>query len=156
MSGSGRPAQVSLNAGRRVAIVTASWHDDICSNLREQALAAIAEAGAVVTVDVRVAGSLELAVVALKAAQRDDVDAVVALGAVIRGGTPHFDYVCAATAQGLMDVSLTTGVPVANGVLTCDTLEQAHARDGRPGAAESKGYDAAMAAVSTAMTLRGI
>lgn len=156
MSGHGRPAAKPDGAGVNVAVITASWHDDICSNLRDAALAAIRECGATVVVDVRVPGALELPVVAVNAARRADVDAVVALGVVIRGGTPHFDYVCAASSQGLMDVSTATAVPVANGILTCDTLEQAHARDGRVGAAESKGYDAAIAAIATAATLGGL
>ena len=156
MSGLGRPTALPAGDGVSVAVITASWHEEICANLRNAALAAIQDCGATVAVDVRVPGALELPVVAVNAAQRPDVDCVVALGVVIRGGTPHFDYVCAASSQGLMDVATATAVPVANGILTCDTLEQAHARDGRAGASENKGYDAAIAAITTAVTLGGL
>ncbi|NBU30990.1 MAG: 6,7-dimethyl-8-ribityllumazine synthase [Actinobacteria bacterium] len=156
MSGSGRPAGVIDGRGISLAIVTASWHEEICGNLRSQALAAAADCGAICSVDVRVPGALELAVVAQAAARRDAVDAVVALGVVIRGGTPHFEYVCTTSSDALSQVALNSGVPVANGVLTCDTFEQAYDRDGRDGAAENKGYDAALAAIATALTLRGL
>jgi 6,7-dimethyl-8-ribityllumazine synthase len=82
------------------------------------------------------------------------VVAVVALGVVVRGGTPHFDYVCRAATDGLTQVSVSTGVPVGFGVLTCDTDEQAWERSGLPGSREDKGYEAASAAVATAATLR--
>ena len=81
-------------------------------------------------------------------------DAVVALGVVIRGGTPHFDYVCQAATVGLTEVSVRTGVPVGFGVLTCDTDEQALDRAGLPGSSEDKGFEAATAALTTAVTLR--
>jgi 6,7-dimethyl-8-ribityllumazine synthase len=81
---------------------------------------------------------------------------VVALGVVVRGGTPHFDYVCQAATAGLTDVAVSTGVPVGFGVLTCDSDEQAYERSGLPGAKEDKGYEAATAAVATAVALRGV
>jgi 6,7-dimethyl-8-ribityllumazine synthase len=87
---------------------------------------------------------------------RSGYDAVVALGVVIRGGTPHFEYVCQAATEGLTQVSVQTGVPVGFGVLTCDTEEQALDRAGLPGSAEDKGYEAAQAAIATALTLRGV
>ena len=77
-------------------------------------------------------------------------DAVVALGVVIRGGTPHFEYVCDAVTAGLTRVALDAGVPVGNGVLTCDTVEQAVDRSGGPGGAEDKGAEACLAALDTA------
>ena len=156
MSGAGRPQSLPDGSGLAVALVTASWHQELCGNLRAAALAAIEACGARVVADIQVPGALELPVVAAKAARRADVDAVIALGAVIRGGTPHFEYVCAASSQGLMDAALATGVPVTNGVLTCDTLAQAQDRDGRAGSAESKGYDAAVAAIATAVALRSL
>ena len=100
----------------------------------------------------RVAGSFELPVVAAALARTHD--AVVALGVVIRGGTPHFDYVCGATTDGLARVALDTGVPVGFGLLTCDTDEQAIDRAGLEGSREDKGREAAEAALSTALTLR--
>jgi 6,7-dimethyl-8-ribityllumazine synthase len=102
---------------------------------------------------VRVPGSFELPVMAAQLAEHG-YDVVVALGVVIRGGTPHFDYVCAGTTQGLMEVSVRTGVPVGFGVLTCDTEQQARDRSGLPGSHEDKGYDATLAALATAVTLR--
>ena len=103
----------------------------------------------------RVPGSFELPVVA-QALARKGYDAVVALGVVIRGGTPHFDYVCSAATDGLNQVALETGVPVGFGLLTCDTEEQALDRAGLEGSNESKGYDATAAALRTARTLREI
>jgi 6,7-dimethyl-8-ribityllumazine synthase len=84
------------------------------------------------------------------------LDAVVALGVVIRGGTPHFEYVCSAASHGLVEITVRTGIPVGFGLLTCDTLEQALARSGGPGAQEDKGYEAATAAVAAAAALRGL
>jgi len=104
---------------------------------------------------VRVPGSFELPVVALAAA-RSGADAVVALGVVVRGGTPHFDYVCQAATQGLTEVALRTGVPVGFGVLTCDDDSQAFDRAGFEDSREDKGYEAAQAAVATAGVLRGM
>jgi len=83
-------------------------------------------------------------------------DAVVCLGAVIRGGTPHFEYVCQAVTYGLARVALDARTPVGNGVLTCDTLEQARARSGRPDSIEDKGWEAVVAALSTAVVLRSL
>jgi 6,7-dimethyl-8-ribityllumazine synthase len=104
---------------------------------------------------VRVPGSFELPVVA-QALARKGYDAVVALGVVIRGGTPHFEYVCSATTDGLNRVALETGVPIGFGLLTCDTEEQALDRAGLEGSSESKGYEATSAALLTARTLRQI
>ena len=115
------------------------------------ALRAVEEAGAQASV-VRAVGSFELPVLAAAAA-RGGAEAVVALGVVIRGGTPHFDYVCRAATDGLSRVALDTGVPVGFGVLTCDDEAQALARCGGPVAEEDKGYEAACAAMSTALTL---
>ncbi|MBU6212897.1 MAG: 6,7-dimethyl-8-ribityllumazine synthase [Actinomycetales bacterium] len=156
MSGTGRPAALPDGTGLRIALVTASWHADLCESLRERALAGLSACGAAVATDVRVPGALELPVVAQALAQRARTHAVIALGVVVRGGTPHFDYVCATTSDALAAVALRTGTPVANGVLTCDTLDQAVQRAGGRGAAEDKGWDAALAAVATARTLRGI
>ena len=83
-------------------------------------------------------------------------DAVVALGVVIRGGTPHFEYVCDAVTYGLTRISLDEGTPVANGVLTCDTEQQARDRSGLPGSVEDKGGQACAAAIDTAVTLKAL
>lgn len=153
MSGEGAPGPDSLDieAGLRVAIVAGTWHADIQEALVANALAACQRAGAQATV-VRVPGAFELPVVAQAAAAQ--ADAVVALGTIIRGGTPHFDYVCDAVTSGLTRVALDTGVPVGFGILTCDDDEQARERAGLPGSSENKGAEAAEAALATATSLR--
>ena len=103
---------------------------------------------------VRAPGSFELPVIARALARTHD--AVVALGVVIRGGTPHFDYVCAAATDGLSRVALDTGTPIGFGLLTCDDEAQALDRAGLPDSREDKGREAAEAAVSTALLLRGL
>ena len=118
------------------------------------ALRACAEAGIDRPTLVRVPGSFELPVVADRLARSHE--AVIALGVVIRGGTPHFDYVCSAATDGLNRVSLDHGVPVGFGLLTCDTDEQARDRAGLPGSVEDKGHEAAAAALATAEVLAGL
>jgi 6,7-dimethyl-8-ribityllumazine synthase len=100
----------------------------------------------------RVDGAWELPIAAQAAAESADV--LVAVGCVVRGGTPHFDHLCRAVYDGLLRVSLDAGVPIGNGVLTCDTLAQAADRAGGPDATEDKGWDATVAALDTALTLR--
>lgn len=155
MAGHGAPTMTVRDAGDlRVAIVASLWHDQVMDGLVAGARAALGEAGVEEPTLVRVAGSFELPVVAAALARTHD--AVVALGVVIRGGTPHFDYVCGATTDGLARVALDTGVPVGFGLLTCDTDEQAIDRAGLEGSREDKGREAAEAALSTALTLRGL
>ncbi|BCT76064.1 6,7-dimethyl-8-ribityllumazine synthase [Sinomonas cyclohexanicum] len=157
MSGHGAPT-LSLDnpdlAQLRLAIVAASWHTEIMDGLLAGALRAASEAGIAAPTVVRVPGTFELPVAATKLA--DSHDAVVALGVVIRGGTPHFEYVCEAATVGLTDVSVRTGVPVGFGVLTCDTEEQGIDRAGLPGSKEDKGHEATTAALLTAVTLRSL
>ncbi|MCT1366688.1 MULTISPECIES: 6,7-dimethyl-8-ribityllumazine synthase [Kocuria] len=142
-----------LDAGDlRVAVVAASWHERVMNGLLDGASRALSEAGlSELSTIVRVPGSFELPVAAARLAQSHD--AVVALGVVIRGGTPHFEYVCQAATQGLTQVSLESGKPVGFGVLTCDDEEQALDRAGLEGSSEDKGYEATSAAVHTAVTL---
>jgi 6,7-dimethyl-8-ribityllumazine synthase len=118
------------------------------------ALGALVDAGVQDPLVVRVPGAFELPVAAARLAGQ--VDAVVALGVVIRGGTPHFDYICQAATTGLTEVSVRTGVPVGFGVLTCDDEAQALDRAGLPASAEDKGHEAATAAVATAATLASV
>jgi len=103
---------------------------------------------------VRVPGTFELPVAAARLAADPQIDAIVALGVVIRGGTPHFDYVCQAATTGLTEASVRTGIPIGFGVLTCDNEQQALDRAGLPGSTEDKGHEAAMAAVATVLALR--
>lgn len=152
MSGSGRPDQTVPEAtGLRLGVVAASWHAEICGRLLDRALTVAGQAGAEVTV-ARVNGAVELPVVAQQLARTHD--AVVALGVVIRGDTPHFDYVCDAVTAGLTRIALDESTPVAHGVLTTDTEQQARDRDGHPGAVEDKGGEAVAAALDAALTLR--
>jgi 6,7-dimethyl-8-ribityllumazine synthase len=153
MSGAGAPSIGVDGSGLRVAVVAASWHAQVMAGLRDGARRALAEAGVSDVVEVTVPGTFELPVAAARLAA-SGVDAVVALGVVVRGGTPHFEYVCDAATSGLTDVAVRTGVPVGFGVLTCDTDEQAYERSGLPGSKEDKGHEAATAAVATAVALR--
>lgn len=154
MSGEGRPEVVIPDAsGLRVGVVATTWHERITGNLLERAVATARAAGAAVTV-VRVAGAVELPVVAQALARTND--AVVALGVVIRGGTPHFEYVCDAVTQGLTRVALDESTPVGNGVLTTNDEQQALDRAGFPDSVEDKGAEACIAAIETALVLRSI
>jgi len=136
----------------RVGIVATSWHAQITDVLLERALAVCADSRTHQPTVVRVPGAVELPVVAQQLAT--DHDVVIALGLVLRGGTPHFEYVCDAVTAGLTRVALDAAVPVGNGVLTCDTLEQAVARSGGPGSIEDKGGEAAAAVLETALVLK--
>ena len=151
MSGHGAPTVTADGSGLRVAIVAASWHTEVMDGLVAGAQRALAEAGVVDVPLVRVPGTVELTVACARLAPAHD--ALVALGVVIRGGTPHFDYVCSGVTHGLSQVSVRTGVPIGFGVLTCDDDAQALDRAGLPGSSEDKGHEAAMAAVATAVTL---
>ncbi|MGQ0838910.1 6,7-dimethyl-8-ribityllumazine synthase [Actinokineospora sp.] len=155
MSGEGRPTiGVPRCAGIRLAIAATRWHAAITDKLLERALVAAAEAGIEEPTVVHVPGAIELPIVCQELAKHHD--AVVALGVVVRGGTPHFEYVCDAVTAGLTRVSLDESTPVGNGVLTVDTEEQAHDRSGLPGSAEDKGYEACAAALETALVVRGL
>lgn len=160
MSGAGAP-NLSVDAsGLRVAVIAGSWHDEIMSSLITGAHETIIASGADHTL-FRVAGAFEIplaAQTALTPAEQGGggFDAVVCLGVIIRGGTPHFDFVCNSVTDGLTRVQLDTGRPVGFGVLTTDTEQQALDRSGRPGAPESKGKEAAEAALQLAVTTRRI
>jgi 6,7-dimethyl-8-ribityllumazine synthase len=157
MSGTGAhtPNLESIDAsGLRVGIVAASWHTTVMDGLLAGARRALEEAGVEDVTVVRVPGSFELPVAAARLAA--DHDAVVALGVVIRGGTPHFDYVCQAATDGLGRVALDSGKPVGFGLLTCDDEQQALDRAGLEGSVEDKGHEAAAAAVETADALSAL
>jgi 6,7-dimethyl-8-ribityllumazine synthase len=154
VSGSGAPSTDPVDgSGLRVAVVATLWHTRVSDGLLTGALDALHASKVEDVTVVRVPGAFELPVVAQALARRG-LDAVVCLGVVIRGGTPHFDYVCRAVTDGCTQVALDTGVPVGFGVLTCDTEEQALDRAGLPDSTEDKGAEAAMAALSTALLLR--
>jgi 6,7-dimethyl-8-ribityllumazine synthase len=153
MSGEGRPAHQEIpDASRlRLAVAATTWHADIVDTLLERALEIAQKAGVENPTVVRVPGTVELPVVCQELATNHD--AVVALGTVIRGGTPHFEYVCDAVTAGLTRVALDERTPVGNGVLTCDTRAQAVDRSGAPGSVEDKGAEACLAALHTAVAL---
>jgi 6,7-dimethyl-8-ribityllumazine synthase len=149
----GVPEVPPLDAsGLRLALVASTWHSEICDALLAGARKVASESGIDDPTVIRVIGAIEIPVVAQELTRNHD--AVVALGVVIRGQTPHFEYVCDAVTQGLTRVSLDTSTPVANGVLTTDTEEQALDRAGPPESAEDKGAQATLAALTTALTLR--
>lgn len=157
MAGHGAPEispRTAVEAGPlSMAIIASRWHDQVMGGLVAGARRAAAEAGIDAPVH-WVPGSFELPIAAQAAAE--EYDCVVALGVVIRGGTPHFDYVCAVATDGLARVALDSGKPVGFGLLTCDTEEQALDRAGLEDSNEDKGYEAATAALATADVLRGL
>ena len=156
MSGKGAPDETIPDGhGLRIALVATRWHQQVTDGLLDGAHRALTECKVEDTAVVRVPGAFELPI-AVKALAQQRYDAVVALGVVIRGATPHFDYVCRAATDGLTRVALDTGVPVGFGVLTCDNEEQALDRCGRAGSSEDKGREAVMAAVETALLLRRV
>jgi len=149
MSGAGSPQLTVKAEGFRVAIVASSWHAEVMGGLIAGAQAAAEQAGAQWDL-------FEVPVVADSCARSGSYQAVVALGVVIRGGTPHFEYVCAATSHALARVAVDHRIPVGFGLLTCDTEQQARDRAGLPGSHESKGKEAMDAALATAQVLRAI
>ena len=156
MSGPGAPDQAPVDCSDlRVAIVAASWHEVVMDGLITGALRACADYKVVEPTLVRVPGAFELPVLT-SALAGQGYDALVALGVVIRGGTPHFDYVCHAATDGLTRVALDHTVPVGFGLLTCDTEQQALDRAGLEGSNEDKGYEATAAALVTARTLASV
>lgn len=153
MSGAGAPKTTTIDgSGVKVTIVAGLWHETIAEGLLAGARRYLAATGATVT-EIRVSGSFELPVVS-RAALDGGADAVVALGVIIRGGTPHFEYVASAATSGLTQVSVLTGKPVGFGVLTIDDEQQGLARAGLAGSTEDKGAEAAEAALSTALIIR--
>ncbi|MFF2633120.1 6,7-dimethyl-8-ribityllumazine synthase [Microbacterium sp. NPDC058021] len=156
MSGTGSPqAHEPIDGtGLSVVVIAGTWHDAITDGLIAGAQRTLDAAGATWSL-VRVAGAFELPVVS-RAALDGGADAVVALGVIIRGGTPHFEYISAAATDGLTRVALDTGKPVGFGVLTLDDEQQGLDRAGLAGSKEDKGAEAADAALRTALTLRAL
>ena len=155
MAGFGEPGTATVDAGGlTVGVVAARWHGELTDHMVERAVAAARACGVDEVTVARVAGSVELPVVAQALARRCDV--VVALGVVVRGATAHFDYVCRSVTDGLTRVALDTGKPVAHGVLTVNTIEQARDRAGLPGSAEDKGWAATVAALEAALAIRTV
>jgi 6,7-dimethyl-8-ribityllumazine synthase len=155
MAGFGEPEISTVDAADlRLGIVATRWHGELVDHMVARAAEAAKACGVGEVVVSRVAGSAELSVVAQALARR--FDAVVALGVVIRGATAHFDYVCQSVTEGLTRVALDESTPVAHGVLTVNTLEQAQDRAGLPGSAEDKGWSATVAALDAALAIRAL
>jgi 6,7-dimethyl-8-ribityllumazine synthase len=154
MSGSGAPESRPVEGAQelRVAVIASLWHTQVMDGLLDGARRALHDAKVADVIELRVPGTFELPVAAARLAAAG-FDAIVALGVVIRGGTPHFDYVCQGATIGLTSVAERTGVPIGFGVLTCDDDAQALDRAGLDGSKEDKGYEAASAALQTAVTL---
>ncbi len=153
MSGAGAPKTGNIDgSGLNVVVIAGTWHDTISNGLIAGAQRVLDAANATHRL-VRVPGSFELAVAA-QAAFAGGADAVVALGVIIRGGTPHFEYVSAAATDGLTRVSLDAGRPVGFGLLTLDDEQQGLDRAGLEGSKEDKGAEAADAALRTALVIR--
>ena len=155
MSGHGAPDLQVDGSEARVAVVASSWHQPVMDGLLAGAQRALDAAGVTDVSILRAPGSFELPLVT-QACATSGYDAVVALGVIIRGGTPHFEYVSAAATDGLARVALDTGVPIGFGLLTCDNEEQALDRAGLPDSHEDKGREAAEAALATWSVLRGL
>lgn len=153
MAGYGEPDMSTVDAdGLTLGIVATRWHGDLVDHMVDRARAAAKACGVTEVVVTRVAGSVELPVVAQALARHHD--AVVALGVVIRGATAHFDYVCQSVTEGLTRVALDESTPVGHGVLTVNTLEQARDRAGFADSPEDKGWGATVAALDAALALR--
>ena len=153
MSGAGAPTIEVSGEGLRVGVVASSWHTVVMDGLVGGAVKALGQMSVDDVPMLRVPGAFELPLGAAHLLR--SCDAVVALGVVIRGGTPHFEYVCSAATDGLLRVSLDAGRPVGFGVLTCDDEAQALDRAGLAGSREDKGAEAAQAAVALAVALKG-
>ena len=130
----------------KVAVISARWHEELCNSLVSGAQRALSQAKVSIDPVIYVPGSFELPLAA-QIALDNGADAAVVLGVVVRGETPHFDYVCQGVTNGVMQVSLSLSKPIGFGVLTVDNVEQAIARSGVEGSKEDKGFDATVAAL---------
>ena len=146
MAGAAPQIGLTQQPQAKVAIISSSWHLDICNDLIDGAKRALAKAGVTQVEVMMVPGSFEIPLAAQFAFEKG-FDAVVAVGLVLEGETPHFDYVCSGVTDGVMSVSLKYGKPIGFGVLMCNNLDQAIARCGRKESIEDKGFDSAVAAL---------
>lgn len=156
MRGQDQPASLADASPFRFAVIVSRFNDEVTGSLRDAALAALKEAGAA-DANVQllsVPGAFEIPQAARAAAEQGRFDAVVCLGCIIRGETPHFEYIASAVAHGIVAAAGETGVPMAFGVLTTDTVEQAAARSG-PGP-DNKGREAAAAAIAMAVLYKSL
>ena len=150
MSGSSPKIGALDGSQLKASIVTSSWHPDICDALVSGAKKALDEAGCKNVSVHKVAGSFEIPLAAQKLLDAGS-DLVIAIGLILKGDTPHFEYVCQGVTSGVMQVSLTRNKPIGFGVLMCDNLDQAYERSGSSEGQENKGFDAAIAALNLAI-----
>lgn len=155
MSGSSPNISALDGSQLKASIVTSSWHPDICDALVSGAKKALDEAGCKNVSLHKVAGSFEIPLAAQKLLDAGS-DLVIAVGLILKGDTPHFDYVCQGVTSGVMQVSLTRNKPIGFGVLMCDNLDQAYERSGLSEGQENKGFDAAIAALNLAIEYKSI
>lgn len=155
MSGSSPKISALDGSQLKASIVTSSWHPDICVALVSGAKKALNEAGCKNVSVHKVAGSFEIPLAAQKLLDAGS-DLVIAIGLILKGDTPHFDYVCQGVTSGVMQVSLTRNKPIGFGVLMCDNLDQAYERSGLSEGQENKGFDAAIAALNLAIEYKSI
>ena len=155
MAGSSPKISALDGSQLKASIVTSSWHPDICDALVSGAKKALDEAGCKNVSLHKVAGSFEIPLAAQKLLDAGS-DLVIAIGLILKGDTPHFDYVCQGVTSGVMQVSLTRNKPIGFGVLMCENLDQAHARSGLSEGQENKGFDAAIAALNLAIEYKSI
>ena len=146
MAGQAPAITVSKLPKAKVAIISSSWHPEICADLVAGAMRALEAAQVKKIKTIYVPGSFEIPLAAQKMFEKG-YDAVVAVGLVLKGDTPHFDFVCQGVTQGVIDVQLKWSKPIGYGVLMCENLEQAIDRCGRAGSREDKGFDSALAAL---------
>jgi len=147
MAGKAPEIKIKKHPKAKVAIISSSWHPELCGDLIAGAMRALEAAEVKKMKVIHVPGSFEIPLAAQRAFE-DGFDAVVAVGLVLKGETPHFDYVCQGVTQGVMDVQLKFSKPIGYGVLMCNDLDQAIARSGVPGSKEDKGFDSAIAALA--------
>jgi len=155
MSGSSPNISALDGSQLKASIVTSSWHPDICDALVSGAKKALDEAGCKNVSVHKVAGSFEIPLAAQKLLDAGS-DLVIAVGLILKGDTPHFDYVCQGVTSGVMQVSLSRNKPIGFGVLMCDNLDQAYERSGLSEGQENKGFDAAIAALNLAIEYKSI
>ncbi len=161
MSGKGSPVESlshALNAksgkGKKIAIIAAQWHSEVVDTMVLKAQSELQRLGTKKVDLFHVPGSFEIPVMAAHLV--DSYDGLITLGLVLRGGTAHFEYVCAGVTQGITHLAVTKKKPIAFGVLMCDTLEQAIDRSGAPGAAEDKGTECAQAVIATLLSIDSV
>ncbi|NDG24601.1 MAG: 6,7-dimethyl-8-ribityllumazine synthase [Actinobacteria bacterium] len=155
MTGSSPKIKVLDGSSLNASIVTSSWHSDVCEALITGAKRALTQAGCKKVLVHKVSGSFEIPLASQKLLDAGS-DLVVAVGLILKGDTPHFDYVCQGVTSGIMQVSLTRNKPIGFGILMCESLNQAYERSGLSEGEENKGFEAAVAALNLAIEYKNL